>query len=540
MREIKKILRLFFSSPFSVLLLILFVLLGIINLRFTDIGFLSLANLDEYAFHGSLLTMFDGLHELNLKKLFGFGFFTYGFGFFFINLLVTSPFLHNPDSSISIYLPRILSSIGALFGLFYLYRTSRINLSRLSSCLIALIAVSMPAFWINASIFHPDWLMTACLLAALYNFVRNDENPGKNYWYGIIWFGLAISLGKFQAFTFLPFLLFYLFRNEIVQLNFSQFFSNLKQAVISIISLVLLFILFNPYLLNPSGLRAFLGMMDINMRSNATGHGLTVKYTIVHKLFYVIFENYLNPLLFIILISIIFYWCIDYFRSVKHKSYHSLAFYCLIYLSYLLFFVNKDWQAYYLGLIIPSLLLTIPLIVRLQPTWQITILIAGLLTQVIFNFKEYSDIACRAKTKEIILKQQVISNFIVQNIKTKVKSNSTVLISPSTGFSFNNLGLNYRNIYVLYSPLSYEMIDLKAFLRKYNFTDLQKFKFRKMDFIILRKDDIYFNSTALQKRYDRAAFDTAIVIIKKLETGNIGYSKIGENKDVIIFERAKP
>jgi hypothetical protein len=43
------------------LLLIVFIVFAFVNYRYLNIGFLSLNSLDEYAFHGSLLNMYEGL-----------------------------------------------------------------------------------------------------------------------------------------------------------------------------------------------------------------------------------------------------------------------------------------------------------------------------------------------------------------------------------------------------------------------------------------------------------------------------------------------
>jgi hypothetical protein len=76
------------------LITIVFIILAFINYRHLDIGFLSLVSIDEYAFHHSLINMFEGVIELDVKKLFSFFLYSYGFIFFLINLIFTFPFFY--------------------------------------------------------------------------------------------------------------------------------------------------------------------------------------------------------------------------------------------------------------------------------------------------------------------------------------------------------------------------------------------------------------------------------------------------------------
>ena len=76
----------------KIVLFLVFLVFLCINYRHLNLGFLSIYSIDEYAFHGSLLTMYEGLVSLDIRKLFSFGFYSYRFGFFALNLLVTAPF----------------------------------------------------------------------------------------------------------------------------------------------------------------------------------------------------------------------------------------------------------------------------------------------------------------------------------------------------------------------------------------------------------------------------------------------------------------
>lgn len=543
MRNGKKILRNLVISPAPMLFFALLAALASVNAHYLKLGFLSLHSIDEYAFHGSLLNMYDGLLERNIQKFFAFNFYNYGFGFFCINFLATLPFLDGHHNALAIYVPRMVTSLTALIGLYSLYRIARLQLNALTACLFVVLVVSMPAFWVNAAWFHPDWLQITCLLVAFYYFVRNDELAGHNYWYGILWFGLAAGLGKFQAFTFLPFLAVYIFHDEITRLDFSEFTAHLKRAILSFAAVFGTFVALNPYLFHPTGRRAFLSVLDANLLSNATAHGLTVKYSLAEKISHAVFDYYLNPALFIVFVLLSAFWCIDCFRSDKRRSFQALAFYCIIYLGYLLFAVNKDWQSYYLGLLIPGVLLAVPLVCTLRPASRVILLLVALISQVAYYGLSYADIATlsyRSNAAEQVDQHQAISDFIVQSLKDKVSVGSTVLISPYTGFSFETLGINYRNVFVIYGPLGYDMIYAKALALKYPDQGSLKYKllkFKLKDFIILRRNDVYFSAKQLKQMFDSAGYNTAVEIIGRLNDGDLGYQKIAEGKDVIIYQR---
>ena len=54
----------------------------------------------------------------------------------------------------------------------------------------------------NAVWFHPDFAMSFFLLCSLYFIVKSDTKFNKNYWLGILMFGIALSI-KLQAITYL-------------------------------------------------------------------------------------------------------------------------------------------------------------------------------------------------------------------------------------------------------------------------------------------------------------------------------------------------
>ena len=525
----------FFLSPVPTLFVLLLAALAIINTQYLDIDFLIAYSPNEYAFHNSLIMMLDGLREADLKKFFGYGFYNYGFGFWFLNLIATLPFLDGDNTKAAVYLPRIVTALSALGGLGYLYLAARQSLNTWAATLLILVVVSMPAFWVNV-VFSPDWLMTACLLVALYYFVRNDAHPGRNYWLGVVWFGLAASLGKFQAFVFLPFLFFYLFRDEIVQRDFTRFLDHLKRAVISAAVAIGLFVALNPFVLHPKGLKAFLRILDINLATNS-GPQLSVMYKISH----IVFDYYVNPLLFAVLVALIAYECIGYFFYDRKRSTQALAFYCAIYLAYLLLVVHKDWQGYYLSLLIPAVILATPLLARLRPSKQLATLLFALLSQLAWYGHGYADIAAltyKSDTAVRIEQQRASSDFIAQNLQGKVSAATTVLAMSDAAFPYNRLGLNSRNIFIANNMLGYEMISIDGLKKKFTDPELREYKlsrFKDKDFIVLRKDYYYYQSLQLQPMPGHTSYAESVEIMRRLNADELGYRRLAESADVIIY-----
>ena len=79
---VRRFSKRFFASPAPALFMALFGAFAAINSNYLDMGFLQLHQIDEYGFHLSLLDMYDGLREGDLRKIFGYRFYNYGFGFF--------------------------------------------------------------------------------------------------------------------------------------------------------------------------------------------------------------------------------------------------------------------------------------------------------------------------------------------------------------------------------------------------------------------------------------------------------------------------
>jgi len=519
------------------LLSVLFVILCYLNYRHLELGFLSLHSIDEYAFHGILLKMYDGLVSLNVKQLFSFSFHSYGFGFFFLNLIATIPFLIVDNIAMVIYVPRLVTSMFAVGSLWFVYKTAEIYTDKTVSTSAVMFIAFMPAFWRNAMWFHPDWMMTFFVILSLYFFARDNFAFRNYFWCANISLGAALA-SKIQALTCLPLLLFYLFYDNLAQLKISDFFEKFKLLLKSCIIILTVFVLTNPYLIHPKGMRVFFSSFVENMQSNASNHGIDVQPTVIDKLNNAVGFYYLNQLFFfsLVVISILLIARVLK-RNVSKSIFPPVAAYSLINIVYLFTMVNKDWQHYYLTIFCVSALLWVYAVNHFT-AYRKTIVAILLLTHVVFNLTGFNFILTRGYHPELEIskeKMTELSAVLVRELNGHVNKNTNILIDPYLPFDFLSLGLRYDNIHVIYGPISDWMLNLEAFLEKNPGADPSRFLTK--DFIIISKKSVYFDEDAFRLRLDKKGYEHAISLIKALDSGLIGYEKFGGNQFFYIWRK---
>jgi hypothetical protein len=515
----------------------IFLLLFYFNYNFLEIGFLQLHSVDEYFFHGSLLNIYDGLRGMKPSLLFRTGFYSYGFLYFFINFIFAAPFLYFKKIAISIFIPKMVTSLFALISLIYVYKFARFYLNQLISLTLVTIIILMPGFWSNATWFHPDWMMTSFLLVAIYFLAKDHFLYSKYYWLAIILFGLAASV-KFQAVTFLPILFLYCFNDLFISFNFLDLSKKGFVFIKSLIVVFFIFIISNPYLLHPIGYRVFIKSLNDNLISNATNHGVVGTVSISDKIFLVIGRDFISPFIFIPILIIAFCLSLFYFR--RKDIFSTIAINFIINLAYLLFFVNKGWGWYYLPVIICGVLLFISIISRFNFKIQVATAVVFLVVHFIFNFNNWQGIFGAQFEKNNFEKNFKISNFVVESLKGKINVNEdNFLISAFTGFEFDKLGVGYNHIHLINGPFSEAMIDeeyyKKTVLTGYG-DDLSIYRpFVKNRFIILKKEAIYLSRQDMDRMLNRNDYQHAIDLVEQMRTGKFGCRIFNENELVIIF-----
>ena len=521
----------------KIISLVIFMLLAYINYRHLNLGYLSMHSIDEYAFHGSLQTMYEGLVSFDIKKLFSFGFYSYGFGFFAINLLATAPFFATNNTEMAIYVPRLITSLFAVGSLYFIYKIAIFHIDKISALLLTILIVCMPAFWRNALWFHPDWMMTFFIVLTVYFLSKDNWDLRKYFWYSSISFGVALAT-KVQAITFLPVIFLYIFYSNFQHQNILDLFSKSKMFLKSIFLSFSIFVLVNPYLIHPTGLKAFISSFIENMKSNATNHGLDVKVTLMDKINNAVDFYYLDIFVFFGLILISFFLVSLIFKKEKEKSLiQIMSVYFLLNIGYLFLMVNKDWHHYYLTLFVVSPLILIPLLMKYQKFKYI--LLGGLVFfQLATHLQEYKIVLTQGyhPEKEMnVNDMKKISDSLIVDIKSFTNQNTNILIEAYVPFDYELLSLKYQNIHVIYGPIARNMFELDAFLEKSNSKDPAKFKIK--DFIILSKNSIYFDQARLSKMVDKTGYVNALEIIGNLNNGSIGYEKFNENEYFYVWRR---
>ncbi|NQV76975.1 MAG: hypothetical protein HQ490_01300, partial [Lutibacter sp.] len=423
---------------------------------------------------------------------------------------------------------------------FYIYNIGLLYVNKYSSILISLVVLTMPGFWKNALWFHPDWMMSFFIVLSIYFFAKDNWRFKAYYWLASIAFGLSLGT-KIQAITFLPFVFIYVFYDNIKYLTFRLFVPKVKLFFKLISAALLVFILTNPYLLHAKGLSAFIGSFVQNMKSNATNHGVDLTITIRDKITNTIDFFYLDTFAFIAFGIGCLYLIRDVFLKEKRKSiFPIIGIYFLSNVVYLFLMVNKDWPHYYLTIFMAVPLILIPFVVRFK-SYKYVLLVSVLLLQIATHISQYRSIVTTGYHTDQEMsdaKQKEISDVLIKDLKGIVTENSNVLISPYQPFDFRYLGLDYGNIVVVYGPISREMFDLDCYLEKFNTKDTAKFK--EIDYIILSKDDVYFDREKLKSRLRISAYAASMEIINDFnECGNLGYQKLSENKYFYLWKKIK-
>lgn len=511
--------------------IVVFLILAYLNYRHLNIGFLSLYSIDEYAFHQSLLNMYDGLTNFSIGKLFSFNFYSYGFGFFILNSLAAAPFIASGNTEMTIYIPRIITSLFAVGSLWYLYKIAALYSDKYFSLLLSVVLLTMPGFWKNAMWFHPDWMMTFFIILSVYFFCKDEWNFKKYFWWSGIAFGLALGT-KIQAITFLPFVFMYVFYDNFKFRNFYNLKAKVKMFFKFIALGMLTFLFSNPYLIHPAGLKLFISSFVSNMKSNATNHGLNLKVTLFEKIYNAIDFYYLNVFIFLLLFILSFYLILLIFKKDNKKSILNLVgFYFAINILYLFLMVNKDWQHYYLTAFTFSPLLLLFFVNKFYK-YEYYLITGIILLQIGSHINEYKNVLTSGYHPEYKMtdrKQNEVSNSLIKDLEFVIKDNSNILISPFTPFEYSKLGLNYNNIKIIYGPISEEM-----------FKSSDKSESKEIDLIVLSKNDVYFNEEKLKSRVDVQEYKKAIEIIKNFnKSEKYGYQKFAENKYFYVWKKIK-
>jgi hypothetical protein len=330
----------------------------------------------------------------------------------------------------------------------------------------------MPAFWINATIFHPDWPFVCMLIISIYYLNIDDFKISKNYWIAIVFFAISFSI-KIQVIIFFPILLIY----QIIA-NKSNFRKGIKLMLFSFFIIFIFRLITNPYILHPEGFNAFISGFKADMVSNKTNHGQGGTITLFNKI-KMINKNYFNFIIVFIACITSLYSVFNLLKSKNQKLISILAVNFLLALIYLLFFVNKSWQHYYLGVILLAIINVENFIFRYLKRYYNLLFSLFILSQIL-NYSAYTTLV-----KNVFKSEDGIIPFrnIPLLLEKKVSPKSNILIVGEASFNFEKLRLSYENIHLVYGPLNSGYFDKTSQLA----STYHNFGFVEKDFIILSK-----------------------------------------------------
>ena len=505
------------SKNYQILILLSFVLgvFVILNLQNTSLTYLSIHQIDEWAFFGSLNKMYIGFTDIDIRQYFSHGFLSYGHIFWAINFLVALPAFLLEEFELVIFTSRMISALFAILSLFIIYKLSTKYSGKAVALLVSLLGLTFPGFWLNGTWIHPDWMMIFFLLLSIYFLDKDRFTYSKYFNYAIIAYAVAVAT-KVQAISMLPIMIFYimLFRAK----RYEYIKEIIKNGLKVLIVTIFVFIALNPYLIHPSGLAAWISGFEANMLSNTTNHGTGVNLTFSDRL-ETLFVNYIEETLFYIASIVIL--VILMLNMRQNKLFILLYITLFIQLLYLVVFVNKDWQHYYL---IFAVLFVILFNVHFK--FKFVILIAMILTNMTSFYKEYTYIF---STKDYS-KFNEQSNSLTQIINSHNMKNKHLLISSKAPISLKETTLDYQQIHYIWGKFNLSMIDKDSFLAKYPYK--KENEFREKEIIIISKGDLDMiaskinNSTHdVQNQYTKSH-----KIILQLDSKRLGYKPFKENK----------
>ena len=508
--------------------------------RYIDVEFLGLAKGDEMEHFLELQSIYNGFITLNIKKIFTIGAYNYGFPYYMLNLLAALPFIITENYSLQIYAPRVLNALFSIANLYLIYKIARMYLSARLCVVVIGIVISMSGFWHQGYIYKPDVFQAFFVLACAYYLLRDNFSFGKHYTLAWIALGLGMGVAKFQAILFIPMIYAYIF----VCMREQGLWRSVKRAVVASFGIFAIWIATNPYLLHPRGFNAWYAMFEGNMNSNATNHGAYTQVSLSDKLAMIDYY-YFEIVVFIVLLAVVAYYCFiagkqaflatsPNFSTLSHAQGTALRFAPIaaglgVSFVYLLFFVNKAWEAYYFS----SIALAI-LVLSTIGTLRVSKLLGGGAVLLAVLFVQIIGASMSGSYKQVFTKyyaqadsidsMYALSDELVETLRPLIHDTRATILSENTNFAYLSLGLKPTQIYPIYG-LSYPA----GFVYEEWSKESRANSFIPKDFIVLYAEKNRYDTP--KNTYEQEAKD----IYQKLINGSYPYKKVAKSKHFIIF-----
>ena len=451
----------------NLFILLIFFFSAWLNFSWNNLDYLQWKSLDEYTFHGVLLKLHSALLSLDLRSFFSFSFYSYGLIFFLVNYLAVMPFISDPSSELVVFIPKMVTAVFFISSLFFMNLSlKKLKVSKLHRFSAFIYIICMPGIWFNVSWFHPDFMMLFFLLISIYflttnNFtIKNYNDPAVIFW------GVAIAT-KIQAITFAPLFFWLSFKT----LSYKTFFvKELKIFFKICLFTAFIYILLNPYLLHIDGLNAWIANLQAES-FNASGGADNQILDMSTKLNFGLFNYFISPILFFaVIISSIYLIFLDlYSRKLSLMGGISLTF--LINILYLVFFMSKGWNHYYLPYIFLSAIIIFFLLNKFISHIYIKVIFLLLLlsSQGYFFMSDLEKIIFN-RLNHIVQSKDSIYNYqpleysidelqqknssIFDLLSSKIDSNSHVLSSAYLGIPIKKLNLKFNQIRIIYGDIA--------------------------------------------------------------------------------------
>lgn len=523
-----RILNFFIKNHFNILILTLGIILLILNSSNLSIIYLRNHSIDEWAFYGVWNKMYNGILEFNLKEIFSFTFYSYGFLYFGFYLIILLPgfIFDNPETVV--FTGRIVNSAFALISLVFIHKILSQQIDRIKATISIFFIISFPSFWKTSLWNHPDWMMIALSIISIYFIIKDRYRFEKYFNISVFFWALAVTV-KIQALNFSVLYFFYFITFFLKEKNFNARLILLYKLIRPSFIFLITFFSINAYLFHPLGFKAFQKSFITSVNSTNTAHFTFNEYSVKQK-FELVISEYFFDYHFLILFMIIL--GVYFIKSNKHEDIIAQSVYGFIFfwLLYLLLKVNNIWDHYYLiGFVLLPIALTPILKIKSKSIFIIfTIIIFINLLNLSINFHnkvlQSHDIGKVNDYKKNELTK--IVDFINEDLK---KFNSTpfynILISPYLPFDLDSNNLNYQNIHIIYGNIQEYMFNEKPHIKKYNNRD-----FVKKDFILLSKKDDYFNSSLNKYKTQDNNFIDSVKLVNTLISGNGEYIVLNQNE----------
>lgn len=485
-----------------------------------DIQFLGFTSGDELPQFKQLNNVLDGYLNFDLEKMFRIEFYNYGYIYYLLNVLITALFNLQGKYDWAIFAPRFLNGIFSILNLWMVYKISNLYIQKKQSLFLVIFCLLIPGFWHYGYIFKPDVFQAFFVLCSVYFICMDHFEYKKNFYLSVVFLGLGIGVAKFQAIMFAPLLCFYVFAPFFGAPSLKNFCLGCWKSLIIIMCLLLIWVVTNPYILHPTGMKVWWNMFVLNMSSNATNHGSYNVVGLIDK-FNMIGRYFLSPLIIVFVLFLVFGQVLKRKKNIWVYIFASF----FVSLGYLLFFVNKNWGIYYISTIYLAIVCLI-LVFKQKYTQAVFLLFCLQISNLfIFNSFDLFKKSNRDKTEIVEL-----SNEIVQVLKSKNIDKTTEIYTDKPNFSYQQLGLTYRNIHHMFGVLLPCSINKEKFQKKYPYKNPKKY-FIQFDFIIvskaLKKKN---NAMASKDKYEKISLDTINSIDK------YGYSKIAESKHFLFYQ----